>query len=136
MGLVPPPNQPVLVYDGDCAFCTRTARWIEARLPSNVRVAPSQALDLDALGLSEHDVATAAWWVDATGRRWRGHEAVAQALRAAGGWERPVGRLLLTPPISWVAAAAYGWVARNRSKMPGGTPSCHVDERPQRPIRS
>ena len=33
----------MLVFDGDCGFCTSSARWIEARLPDDVAVVAWQA---------------------------------------------------------------------------------------------
>jgi predicted DCC family thiol-disulfide oxidoreductase YuxK len=125
---VPPaaPNLPVLVYDGDCAFCTRSAQWAAKRLPPPASAKPSHSIDLDALGLTHQDVARAAWWVDADRRRWGGHLAVGKALVAAGGWRALLGHVVLVPPRLWLAKPVYGWVARNRSRMPGGSPTCGV----------
>ena len=53
----------MLVYDGDCGFCTRCARWVGTR-SHGVEVVPWQTLDLAALGLSEQQVRTAAYWLD------------------------------------------------------------------------
>jgi len=47
---------------------------------------------------------------------------VAALLRHAGGAWPVAGMLLATPPISWVAAVAYGWVARNRHRFRGIPP--------------
>src|SRR5207248_7918382 len=41
-----------LVFDGDCGFCTATARFIERRIPTSARVVPWQRLDLDDVGLT------------------------------------------------------------------------------------
>lgn len=122
------PNLPLLEYDGDCGFCTRTARWVERRLPpgSGVTVAPWQALDLRAYGLTPPDVAKAAWWIDADGTRRRGHRAIAAALRAIGGPWRAVGAVIDVPPVSWLARLVYALVARFRDRMPGSTDSCRV----------
>lgn len=124
------PNLPVLVYDGDCGFCARSARWVQIRLPATcgASVAAWQSLDLRAVGLTPTDVADAAWWVDAHGRR-RGHRAAAAALRAIGGGWAVAGRLLDLPPVSWVAAGVYALVARNRHRMPGSTAACDVPRR-------
>ncbi|HEV3225718.1 MAG TPA: DUF393 domain-containing protein [Acidimicrobiales bacterium] len=120
------PNAPILVFDGDCSFCTSSARWIERRLPSSVRVEPWQRLDLDALGLTEHDVTTAAYWVDEHQQTHRGSRSTAKALVAAGGGWRAVGVALQVPPISWLAALGYVVIAKNRHRLPGGTPACKV----------
>jgi predicted DCC family thiol-disulfide oxidoreductase YuxK len=116
----------MLVYDGDCAFCTTSARWIAARLPANAAVQPWQALDLRDLGLTTRDVQTAAYWVDRDGGTHRGYRAVARSLVAAGGAWGLVGRLLLVPPISWLAAIGYELVARNRGHLPGATDACKL----------
>jgi predicted DCC family thiol-disulfide oxidoreductase YuxK len=120
------PNAPILIFDGDCSFCTTSAAWIEHRVPDEVRVEPWQRLDLAALGLTEHDVTTAAYWVDDHGTTYRGHRSIAKALIAAGGAWKPVGLLMLVPPFSWLAALAYGVVAKNRHRLPGGTPACKL----------
>ena len=41
---------------------------------------------------------------------------------------RPLGVLLLTPPFSWIAKAAYRWIANNRDRMPGGTAACALPQ--------
>jgi len=116
----------VLVYDGDCGFCTRTAEWAEARLPADTTVQPYQWLDLEPLGLTPEDGQRAAWWIDDRGRCHRGHRAAGHALVAMGGLWRVPGALFLIPPISWVAAGIYALVARFRYKLPGGTPACRL----------
>jgi predicted DCC family thiol-disulfide oxidoreductase YuxK len=120
------PNGPMLIFDGDCRFCTSSANWIEHRLPAGAHVAPWQRLDIGVLGLSEHDVETAAYWVDERGRTYRGHRSIAKALIAAGGVWKPLGALMLVPPISWLAALTYVVVAKNRHRLPGGTPACKL----------
>jgi len=116
----------LLVFDGDCGFCTASARWIQRRLPHHVRVEPWQSLDLDGLHLTERDVTTAAWWVEASGVNHRGHAAIGRALIAAGGVWRIIGGLMVTPPVSWVARPAYWLIARNRHRLPGATESCRL----------
>lgn len=119
---------PLMIYDGDCGFCTVSARWLERGLPPAADVRPWQALDLGALGLTEHDVTTAAWWIDASGRSHRGSRGIARALAASRGWRKAVGWLLLAPPVSWLAVPLYAVVARNRHRMPGATDACRVDQ--------
>jgi predicted DCC family thiol-disulfide oxidoreductase YuxK len=125
---VPGHNESVLVYDGDCGFCTTTATWITDRWKpvGRAEAVPWQHLGdtgLTRLGLSSDDVTTAAWWVE-DGRRFRGHLAVAHALMAAGGGWGLVGRALLVPPLRELAGVGYRLVARYRYRLPGGTPAC------------
>lgn len=108
---------PTLIYDGGCDFCGRCADWIATRLPAGAAVVESRHTDLAALGLSEQQAADAAWWIDTDGTHHRGHRAIAEALRACGGsWSR-LGRLLILPGVSLLAAAVYELVARNRHRL-------------------
>ena len=122
--------KPQLIFDGDCAFCTTTADWIAARLGDAASVEPWQHLDLDAVGLSEHDVTTAAWWIDAWGHPHRGADAIARSLIASGRPWSIVDWPMRIPPVSWVAAGVYALVARYRHRLPGGTPACRLDPPP------
>ncbi len=120
----------VLVFDGDCRFCTSAARWAESRFRHGERAEPWQLLGdefLESFGLSFDDVGRAAWWVDAAGSRERGHRAAGMALRAGGGWRRALGWFALTPPTSWLAAGIYRLVVRCRHRLPGGTPACRLE---------
>jgi predicted DCC family thiol-disulfide oxidoreductase YuxK len=118
----------LLVYDGNCGFCSASAAWIAARWkpPSAAVAIPWQRLGatgLESLGLTVDDVEQSAWWV-ADGRRAAGHLAVARSLITAGGAWGWVGRALLVPPLRWLAAVGYRLVARYRHRLPGGTPAC------------
>ncbi len=116
-------TQPVLVYDGDCAFCTSCARALE-RIGPDAEIVAWQLTDLAGLGITEAQAIEAVQWVQVDGTASSGHEAIAAALSTAGwGW-RVVGRVLLMPGISWLAAKAYRLVADNRQRLPGGTPAC------------
>jgi predicted DCC family thiol-disulfide oxidoreductase YuxK len=114
-------DKPLLLYDGDCAFCTAWARWVAAKADGSVRTAAWQTLgrdELAAFGLTADQAASAAWWIDEEGRRSRGHLAIARALAAGHGATAMVGRLLLVPPFRWAGAAAYPLVARWRNRLP------------------
>lgn len=117
---------PLLVYDGDCGFCSSSARWIAARWSRPADVRAYQELDdpgLADLGLTRAETAAAAWWIDRDGRRWRGHLAVAHALMQARGWRRLAGRLIATKVMYAPAALGYWLVARYRHLLPG-TATC------------
>ena len=120
--------RPVLVFDGDCGFCTTSARfllrWVNR--PSRYAIAPWQRLDLPALGLTPAQCVEAVQWVGADGDRVSGHAAFAAALRQGHPVWRVPGALLLAPGISWLAARVYAWVADHRYLLPGGTPACAV----------
>jgi predicted DCC family thiol-disulfide oxidoreductase YuxK len=115
--------RPVLVYDGDCAFCTSSVRLLE-RIGPEAEIVAWQQTDLAALGLSEAVASAAVQWVAIDGEVRSGHEAIAAALGSAGGVWALVGRTLLSPGISPFAAVAYRLIADNRHRLPGGTPAC------------
>lgn len=121
---------PALIYDADCGFCTRSARWIEARWrPGAARVVASRDLDDVALagyGLTRADVDEAAWWIASDGTASRGDRAIGAALRAAPGWPNRLGRALALPGIRSLAPIGYALVVRNRHRLPGATEACSV----------
>lgn len=123
---------PVLVYDGDCGFCTSSARFIERRVPGPARVVAWQFADLAALGLGPRECADAVQWVPGGrgGPVRSGAPAIAALLVSSDRrfW-RLVGRLLDAPPARWLAGPVYRWVARNRHRLPGGTPACQLPRR-------
>jgi predicted DCC family thiol-disulfide oxidoreductase YuxK len=119
------PGRPVLVFDGDCAFCTTSARTAQrwARLE---HVEPWQFLDLDALGLTVEECTTAVQWVDEAGNAAAAEHAVIAACRHAGGLWGVVGRATAVPGIRQLAGLGYRVVAKYRYKLPGGTPACRL----------
>jgi predicted DCC family thiol-disulfide oxidoreductase YuxK len=120
---------PVLIYDGDCGFCTSVAASISRRWRIPATAAAWQDLGeagLADLGLTPEAAQQAAWWVDGEGRRYRGQLAVAKALQAAKGWRRAMGTVLLIPPVSWAAALGYRLVVRYRHRLPGSTDACRT----------
>ncbi|HEU0019510.1 MAG TPA: DUF393 domain-containing protein [Thermoleophilaceae bacterium] len=124
MGMLRAPlNRPVLVYDGDCAFCTSCVDLLQ-RLRPDADIVAWQLTDLAKLGLTEQQAADALQWVDTDGAVRSGHEAVAAVLIAAGSIWKLLGRATLLPGVSWIAAHVYRLVADNRHRLPGGTPAC------------
>jgi predicted DCC family thiol-disulfide oxidoreductase YuxK len=126
-----------VLYDGSCSLCrgsiARLRRW-----DTRNRV---EALDLHdpsaQIRFPKIDREKAMLWmqaIDAQGHVWSGAEAWAHiGLRLPAlkwfAW------LLLVPGIRWVAAKAYGWVARNRyrwnsSSCEDGTCAVHLPTNP------
>ncbi|MCU1523404.1 MAG: hypothetical protein JWO18_298 [Microbacteriaceae bacterium] len=119
-------KEALLVFDGDCGFCTTAVRWLERTLPVMPAAKPYQWTDLDALGLTTAE-ASARVWLVTDSHQYGGHLAVSALLRYQpnplwrfGGW------MLATPPFSLAAALGYSLVARYRHLLPGGTPACAV----------
>jgi predicted DCC family thiol-disulfide oxidoreductase YuxK len=123
------PRHGVLVFDGDCGFCTSAAEWVSRDARPGSESVAWQHLGADRLkdlGLSIQEAQEAAWWVDETGRLFKGHRAIAKTLLCCRGWRRTGGTLLSIPPLSWLSAAVYPVVVRYRYRLPGGTPACRL----------
>lgn len=116
--------RPVLLYDGDCGFCTSSARFIERRIRTSAELSAYQDADLAALGTTAERAEGELLWVAEDGRIHGGAQAVAALLLDAGGIWRPPGLLLRLPPFRWLAAGVYHLVTVNRHRLPGGTPAC------------
>ena len=125
MSVVDSTGRPVLVFDGDCGFCTTSARagkrWLRLE-----HVEPWQYLDLGALGLTERACATAVQWVDEAGDIASAEMAVIASLRHAGGAWATLGRVMNLPVVRRLAGLVYRLVAMNRHRLPGGTPACKL----------
>ena len=118
----------ILVFDGDCAFCTSCVRFIERRMKHHPKIVAWQLSDLSTLGLTQAECEEAVQWIGADGKRASAQHAVGQTLVHAGkGW-MVLGRIALLPGISHVAGVIYRLIARNRHRMPGGTPECSLPQ--------
>ena len=127
MSTLPSPQsgRPLLIFDGDCGFCSTSARAGQRWLGLE-HVEPWQFLDLDTLPVTEAQCREAVQWSAADGTVASAHEAIIASLRHAGGiWAAP-GRLLALPGVRRAADVVYRTVARNRDRLPGGTPACRL----------
>ncbi|MFI8852077.1 thiol-disulfide oxidoreductase DCC family protein [Streptomyces sp. NPDC053499] len=121
---------PVLLYDGDCGFCTSAVRFAERRVRPRCTYEPWQFADpaeLAALGVTRERAEHEVLWVTPAGAVYGGAQAVAKALLSAGGGAWPVvGAVLTLPPFRWAAHVGYRVIAANRHRLPGGTAACAV----------
>ncbi|HVE26531.1 MAG TPA: DUF393 domain-containing protein [Sporichthya sp.] len=119
-------SRALLIFDGDCGFCSRCARFVARRLPTRAEVKPWQRVDLAAYGVSPEQTRHELVWVGADGRIAGGAQAIARLLLDCGGpWAVP-GAFLRVPPFRWVGHGLYRLVARNRYRMPGSTEACRL----------
>jgi predicted DCC family thiol-disulfide oxidoreductase YuxK len=123
----------VFVFDGDCAFCTASARFAQRRVPTAAAIEPWQRLDLAELGLTEAECEQAVQWVEPGRAPLAGPDAIAALLRSSHRRWRAVGWLLRLAPVRSLAWPVYRWVARHRHRMPGGTAACALREPPAQP---
>jgi predicted DCC family thiol-disulfide oxidoreductase YuxK len=116
----------LLIFDGDCGFCTTSARfasrWVDRR--NRCDIVPWQQVDLAQFGLTEADCIDAAQFVRRDGQVRAAHLAIAEGLRQGAPLWRPLGTVMTLPGVSQLAAKVYTWVADHRYALPGGTPAC------------
>jgi predicted DCC family thiol-disulfide oxidoreductase YuxK len=114
---------PLLMFDGDCGFCTRALGWL--RLVDRRRIidtVPFQRPGIpESLGLTREQCAASVQWRGADGARAQGAEAIAAALSVALKSDLPR-RLYQRTAVP--QHALYELVARNRHRLPGVTPGC------------
>lgn len=118
------PRRPVLVYDGDCGFCTSSVRLL-GRLPVEADVVAFQFADLGALGTTASRAEREVLWIEES-VVYGGARAVARLFACAGGRWRTLGLIAGVPPLSWLARGVYALVSANRHRLPGGTPACSL----------
>lgn len=119
----------LMLNDADCGFCMRTAALVP-RLGVDIDASTIQSVDLAELGVDEERAWVEMPYVHPDGRVDYGHRAFAAILRTGPLPWRLVGRAMTTPLVDPVARRVYHWVAANRSRLPGGTATCSIDNRP------
>jgi predicted DCC family thiol-disulfide oxidoreductase YuxK len=105
-----------LVYDGECEFCTRLARWVERRdRHGRISVRANQEAGvIESLGLTREEVGRAAWAVETGGRKFEGAAAINRVLLELGGGWSMLSRLYGARPLAWLQNRYYARVARKR----------------------
>lgn len=106
----------LLIFDGDCAFCRCSARFLERRVRPSASVVAYQRADLATLALSADECREAVQWVNGSLRR-SGARAIAAVLREGGMPWRVLGFVIDVAPVRPLAAFVYRSVARNRSRL-------------------
>jgi predicted DCC family thiol-disulfide oxidoreductase YuxK len=122
----------VLIYDGDCQFCQLSLEFGIRHMKTFPSYVAFQKIDQALFGLTIEQVRAQIWLVrsaDNVNSSIGGHLAAAAILQMQGNlFYRLAGLLMKTPPISWVAKLAYGWIARNRHRLPGGSRTCKIQD--------
>jgi predicted DCC family thiol-disulfide oxidoreductase YuxK len=115
---------PLVLYDGDCAFCTAQARRVRRLAAGRLRVEPLQNALVDVPWVAPTEALRALHLVDRDGRGYAGAAAVVRLLRLT----RPLLGLLVLPyhlpGVRWLADRAYAAVAARRYAIAGHTDGC------------
>jgi predicted DCC family thiol-disulfide oxidoreductase YuxK len=119
-------DKPILIFDGDCAFCSSSVRVLRRMIGSKrILTQPYQRLKPAEYGLTEKECSEALRFVSKNGN-FAGSKAVAQVLIESRTPWLVAGRILNLPIISSLANLTYTQIAANRDKLPGGTPECKI----------
>ncbi len=108
----------MLVYDGNCDFCTRWVDRIRAATGNRVEFAASQEVDHRFPQISSEQFENAVQWIQPDGEVYSGAKAALYVLAFTG----PTGKLLWwghrrLPGFAGGAEAVYRLVARNRNMV-------------------
>jgi predicted DCC family thiol-disulfide oxidoreductase YuxK len=118
----------LLVFDGDCGFCTSSVAFARRWISRDTDAVPWQRTDLDSLGLTENACQQAVQYRDNRGLWFSAGAAVIALLRDARPPWSWLGRVLAVTAVAPAVERLYAFVANNRSRLPGGTPACQLPE--------
>lgn len=115
-----------LFFDADCAFCTRTTRWLAPILARRgFAVAPLQDPRVGVLlGLSQEELLRELRFLLSDGTQYGGADAVLAVARQIW-WAQPLVWLSHIPRMKPLFRSAYRWVAARRSCV-ARSASCQV----------
>jgi predicted DCC family thiol-disulfide oxidoreductase YuxK len=122
----------VLIFDGDCGFCSACVRWGFRNLDTMPEAVPLQIAGLKQLGVPRVEAEGAVWLVEANVRH-RGHLAVAALLRMQRSrfW-RMLGWVMRQPFLNGIFDFGYRTVVRYRHRLPGATENCALPAKGRR----
>lgn len=118
-------GKPIFIFDGDCSFCTSSARLLDRLTSQSLNIQPYQFLDLEAFGIRLEDAESAVQFLH-KGERYSGARAIGEALASAKTLWSVAGWFIKTPVILSFAELVYLLIAKNRHRLPGGTPACEL----------
>lgn len=114
-----PPETPVVLYDGQCRFCSGAAKRLATLAGPDLRLVSFQEPGvLDAFpGLDWERCMRAMQLVDTDGRVFEGVEAIVAALQDR--WFGPLLKAYYAPGLRQLADAGYRVIARLRYRIAG-----------------
>jgi len=129
---MPEPHIPILFFDGECAFCSRSVRWL-SRIDRDYRLyyAPLQGETAKALLPDEYcqQIGTAVFRLvdlqtDDPKLHTRSDAVLMAAITTGTCWRFPA-RIFLWISVC-IRDGIYNWVARNRHRL-FGSASCSLE---------
>ena len=116
----------IVIYDGDCAFCSSAARFAQRRVAPNLNYSPYQLTELAKHGISTEQARSSLKFVTDSNDVLSAHLAVSQIMRNGNKVWRLVGIISTLPIVRSLAALGYMVPAKYRHKLPGGTATCKM----------
>jgi len=116
----------VVIYDGDCSFCSSAARFAERKVAPKLTYSPYQFTELAKYGIATEQAQNSLKFVSDSGEVLSAHLAVSQIMRSGNRLWKLLGIIIDLPVFKLVAALSYILIAKYRHKLPGGTPACKM----------
>src|SRR5579862_8711833 len=112
-----PPAKPLMVYDGDCNFCTLWIRRWQQLTGDRVDYLPAQDPDIATRfpEIPREQFNTAVQLIETDGSVYAGAEAVFRTLARSPNRQWPLRAYENSPAFADITESAYGLVARNRT---------------------
>lgn len=118
--------KPLLIFDGDCGFCTTTSNYIAKRSKNSIEISPWQFTDFTNLPVTAEQCADQVYFL-VEGVPYGGHEAFAMLLKTQKNFLlKAAGSVLMWKALRFITKPAYRLTAKYRHKLPGGTPACKL----------
>jgi predicted DCC family thiol-disulfide oxidoreductase YuxK len=114
---IPPPERPLIVFDGQCAFCrARVERWHDA-VGEQIEFVPWQEVSGKLPQIDEREFKKAVHYIDRDGNVYRAAEAVFRAMAICRRKRWLLWLYTMIPPFAFVAEFAYRLIAANRTPI-------------------
>ncbi|HLC76038.1 MAG TPA: DCC1-like thiol-disulfide oxidoreductase family protein [Candidatus Peribacterales bacterium] len=105
---------PILIYDGNCGFCTTWIRRMRRITGESVHYASSQEVGERYPQITREQLQRSVWLVEPNGEISAAAEAVFRALSFARGWRWPLFLYRFLPGFARITEFAYRTVAAKR----------------------
>lgn len=117
---------PVLLFDGDCSFCTTSINLIKKYAKNSVHIIPYQKVNLKEYGLDENYCERYIHFICQNKNKYTGAKAFSEFFRYCGFRGRVLGSVIRFFEIFKLSTLIYSIISKFRHKLPGGTPECKL----------